>query len=245
MNSLYGKFGMKLNSTTIEMFNTSIDTELDTFKNLLDAQPELFQDFVQIGNHFLTIRKNLIEYKYIENEDLYHGIDVNVAIASAITAGGRMWMSFFKNNTLFNLYYSDTDSFVIDSKLPADLVGPELGKFKLEYIINRAVFLAPKVYGLILEDGTEIIKIKGVNKEALSNTNIQDMTNLLIKDSVREFNQSKWYKDLLVGEISVIDTAYSLKVTSNKRETEYINDDGIEIFNSTRPYNYDEIISKK
>ena len=161
MNSLYGKFGMKLNSTSIEMFNTSIDTELQSFKNLLDTQPELFQDFVQIGNHFLTIRKNLIDVKYIEAEEVYHGIDINVAIASAITAGGRIYMSFFKNNPLFNLYYSDTDSFVIDAKLPNDasndLVGSGLGKLKLEYVINRAVFLAPKVYGLILDDGTEII----------------------------------------------------------------------------------------
>lgn len=53
----------------------------------------------------------------------------------------------------FKIYYTDTDSFYIDGPLPAGMVGTELGKFKLEYVISKAIFLAPKVYGLILEDG--------------------------------------------------------------------------------------------
>ena len=96
MNSLYGKFGMKLHSTTIEMFNTENDTELNSFKVLLDTQPELFQDFVQIDSHFITIRKILIDCQYNENEDMYHGLDVNVAIASAITAGVECGCHYLK-----------------------------------------------------------------------------------------------------------------------------------------------------
>jgi len=38
--------------------------------------------------------------------------------------------------------------------------------------------------------------------------------------------------------------AYTLEITSNKRAPIYKNEDGIEIFNSTRPYYYDEITSK-
>ena len=87
-------------------------------------------------------------------------------------------------------------------------------------------------------------KIKGVKKELLSDIHFNDLNNLLIKDSVREFNQTKWYKDVLLGEISIIDTAYSLKATSNKRSSGYITQDGVEIFNFTKPYNYDEIIKK-
>jgi hypothetical protein len=113
MNSFYGKFGMKLDSTSIEIFNTTNDTELEIFKDMLEHYGNTLQDFVQIGNHILTIRKNLIDYKYTEEDDTYHGLDVNVAIASSITAGARIWMSFFKNNTNFNLYYSDTDSIII------------------------------------------------------------------------------------------------------------------------------------
>lgn len=69
-------------------------------------------------------------------------------------------MSIFKNRSEFNLYYSDTDSIVIDGSLPDHIVGGEL---KLEHVIDKAVFLAPKVYGLVTSNGEEIIKIKGVS----------------------------------------------------------------------------------
>jgi hypothetical protein len=42
------------------------------------------------------------------------------------------------------------------------MVGKELGQVKLEHLISKAVFLAPKVYGLIDVNGDEVIKIKGV-----------------------------------------------------------------------------------
>ena len=87
MNSLYGKFGMKLDSTTVEVFNNENETELQTFKELLDNKGITFKDFVVIDNHYITIRNNLVNYQYIEDEEMYHGLDVNIAIASAITAG--------------------------------------------------------------------------------------------------------------------------------------------------------------
>jgi hypothetical protein len=80
---------------------------------------------------------------------LYHGQDINIALASAITGAARVFMSVFKNNPNFTLYYSDTDSAVIDEMLPASIVGNGLGQMKLEHVINKAVFLAPKVYGLV------------------------------------------------------------------------------------------------
>lgn len=51
-------------------------------------------------------------------------------------------MSMLKNNHIINLYYSNTDSIVIDKPLTGAIVGNRLGQFKLEYEINRAVFLA-------------------------------------------------------------------------------------------------------
>lgn len=61
----------------------------------------------------------------------------------------------FKNNPNYNLYYSDTDSIVIDKPLPENQVGKEIGKMKLENVLSEGVFIAPKVYGGILADGTE------------------------------------------------------------------------------------------
>jgi hypothetical protein len=241
MNSLYGKFGMKLDSTVIEMFDTSNETENNVFKEMLEAYGETLQDYIQLDSHFLTVRKSMLHYNYNKDEDLYHGLDVNIAIASAITAGGRMWMSVLKNNPKYNLYYSDTDSAVIDRPLPAFMVGGELGQFKLEHLVNRAVFLAPKVYGLVTEYGTEIIKVKGVSKTLLAGIQVLDLEDLIVKDSTKEFTQEKWFKKVLLGEISVTDVAYTLKVTSNKRAPIYIDN----IFENTKPFYYDELLNKK
>ena len=240
MNSLYGKFGMKLDTTRIEMFDTSNEMENSIFNELLEVSGETLQDFIQIDSHFITVRKSILSYKYNEEDDMFHGLDVNIAIASAITAGARMWMSVFKNNPLFNLFYSDTDSVVVDKQLPEFMVGKELGQLKLEHVVTKAVFLAPKVYGLVDVDGSEIIKVKGVVKEMLADIKVSDLEQLLTEDSSREFTQTKWYKKVIEGEISVSDVAYTLKVTSNKRDSVYINN----IYSNTKPFNYNEIINK-
>lgn len=238
MNSLYGKFGMKVESTVVEIFNTSNETELSLFKEMLDVCGETLQDFIKIDHLYVTVRKSLQNYNYTEEEDMFHGLDVNIAIASAITGGARMWMSTLKNNPNFNLYYSDTDSAITDRPLPSFMVGNALGQFKLEYIIRRAVFLAPKVYGLITTDGQEIIKVKGLSP---ADVKIQDLENLLVKDSSKEFNHTKWYKKVIAGEITVTDVAYTLKVTSNKRQAIYIDN----MFSNTKPFKYEEIIKNK
>jgi len=168
-------------------------------------------------------------------------MEINIAIASAITAGGRVHMSIFKNNPLFNLYYSDTDSAVTDAPLPIEYIGSELGKMKLEHTITRAVFLAPKVYGFITVDGQEIIKAKGITHDVAEGLTINDLEQLLIKDSKKEFNQEKWYKKVFEGEITVTDVIYTLKTTANKRSAIFNNEEGFKIYNSTEPYNYNEI----
>jgi len=90
--------------------------------------------------------------------------NVSISIAAAITAYARIHMSQFKNNNSFNLFYSDTDSVYIDKPLDDSLVNDKiLGKLKLENIIKKGIFLAPKVYYLETEDDKIIYKVKGLN----------------------------------------------------------------------------------
>jgi hypothetical protein len=194
MNSLYGKFGMKLNRKDISIYNCSTDEGRTHFKEMLNIFGQTVEDYVKIGDNFLIIRDSFADVKYNEGLDMFHGQNINVAIASAITAGGRVEMSILKNNPDFNLYYSDTDSVVIDAPLPDNLIGSGLGKLKLEHTINRAVFLAPKVYGLVDTDGNEIIKIKGIKSEVASKLSIQELESLLIKQEERLLTQEKWFK---------------------------------------------------
>jgi len=237
MNSLYGKFGMRLEITKVEMFDCSDESGINYFRSKLDLYGTTVQDYIKLDDTFIIIRNALTDIFYNDELDKYYGQDVNIAIASTITAGARIYMSVFKNRSNFKLYYSDTDSIIIDVELPAELIGESLGQFKLEQVIERGVFLAPKVYGYITESGKEVIKVKGIKEEIVSELKIDDLDQLLIKDAFSEFTQSKWHKKVLEGEISIKDVAYTLKVTSNKREAVYVNG----IFNATKPYNYNEI----
>ena len=240
MNSLYGKFGMKLESTQVEMFDTNDEVQKDLLNGMLEIYGESLHDYIKLDDTYVTVRKNLISLFYNEDLDMYHGIDVNIAIASAISAGARMWMSTLKNDPRFNLYYSDTDSAVTDKPLPSFMVGDNLGQLKLEYIVKKAVFLAPKVYAIITDTGEEIVKVKGFSNDTLSELNFKTLESLLYKDSSKEFSHNKYFKEVIKGDITISKVAYNLKVTSNKRLNVYVND----IFSSTEPYNYDEIINK-
>ena len=171
----------------------------------------------EIDNFRILIRNSLFAYKYNEQEDMFHGLDVNIAIAASITAYARIFMSYLKKNSNIVLYYSDTDSIVVDTKLPDELVGKAIGQVKLEHIIKRAIFLAPKVYGFEDEDGKVTIKIKGISHDITDGLDLDVLESLLVKDSSKEFKQFKWFKRILEGKITVEEVIYNLKVTANKR----------------------------
>jgi len=123
MNSLYGKFCMKTENTRVDIYDCSNELGLSLFQEVINSKGETITDYIQIEDHFILVRNVMADLKYDEEQDLYHGIDVNVALASAITSYGRITMCYFKNNPEFNLYYSYTDSAVIDKQLPEHLVG--------------------------------------------------------------------------------------------------------------------------
>lgn len=63
-------------------------------------------------------------------------------------------------------YYTDTDSVFLGSPLAEeDISSTVLGKFKLENIIEKGYFIAPKCYAIKLKDHAEIVKHKGAVKE--------------------------------------------------------------------------------
>jgi hypothetical protein len=97
-------------------------------------------------------------------------------------------MAKFKMEYANNLYYSDTDSLVLDCPLPDHLVGIDLGQFKLEREVSEGVFLAPKVYGLSEYNGKVIIKNKGYIKDDITLDHLKDLLN---KDSSLKLRQDK------------------------------------------------------
>jgi hypothetical protein len=62
--------------------------------------------------------------------------------------------------------------------------------------------------------------------------NFNDFEGLLNKESILQKLQTKWIKNLGLGNISVIDQLYSLKATQNKRQLIYKNNKLV----ATRPF---------
>jgi hypothetical protein len=62
MNSLYGKFGMKLESTNIDIFDSNNEFELDMFNTLLDMLPDSIKNWIKLDNFYIIVRKNTVLY---------------------------------------------------------------------------------------------------------------------------------------------------------------------------------------
>jgi len=217
LNSLYGRFGMDDRFPKIILFNNFKD-----FKFWFNDHSEDVVDFEELGNKVLVQHRS---EDWDMQTELYGDLEthnVNIAIASAITAYARIHMSQFKNNPNFIFYYSDTDSAYIDRVLPDNMVSSTaLGKMKLENILDKAIFLAPKVYYLITETGEHIYKVKGLSHDIeLTFDNFED---LLFKDSFLKRIQTKWRRNLSEGNMSILNEVYTLQVTNNKRKLIYEN----------------------
>lgn len=210
MNSLYGRFGMDnefenhviVHSSKLEKYtnkyNVSDWTKLDSQKVLIS--------YIDEGE---------LEQKQLEN---YSTTNISIAIASAITAYARIHMSRFKNSDDYNLYYSDTDSIVIDRPLPDHQVGTGIGLMKLENTLQEGTFIAPKVYGGIFKDDTSFTKVKGFK----NNVDYLELKTLLNRDVKKlELTQEKWFRSIEQGNITIKDQIYSLQVTESKRQLVY------------------------
>ena len=176
LNSLYGRFGMSLNFNKTLIIDLVKDYKLYQILNLFYQTT-----FSSINNNIGLLKYNnqidlnsLEElnkfYNFSFSNNINHNFSTNTAIhiASAITAYGRIYMHKLKNHYKNNLYYSDTDSIILDCPLDSTLVSStKLGYLKLERKIDFALFIAPKIY--YIKSGVfEIKKFKGLNNMQLS-----------------------------------------------------------------------------
>lgn len=209
LNGLYGKFGMSPYKDKHEIIDN-------------DKLFEYVDKFKVVSSLDLKNNKQLISYSENKDdidEDFSNTPNVNVSIAAAITAYGRIVMSNYKNRDDFNLFYSDTDCIDIDKPLDENLVGKEIGKMKLVDIYTNMSYAAPKVYwGFSHNKNKEISKIKG---SKIKNIPIAEIKKVLYKDEKYNIYQDKWYKDVTNRKIDVVNEKYTLMVTGNKRKIIY------------------------
>lgn len=156
MNSLYGRFGMNPESLVTEICKH--DKYIEYMMN------DNFQSADKLTDEYYIVQ-------YLSNSS----VDDNewkaprfsaVQLSAAITSYARIYMHPYVSRP--DCIYTDTDSIVLTSPLPDELVSPdEIGKFKLEYNNNKGgIFLAPKSYLIETPEGP-VMKFKGPGKELI------------------------------------------------------------------------------
>ena len=197
-----------------------------------------FKDLSQ--NHeivdFLDLEENGLFVSYTDDTLLDKDHKVSIGIASAVTSYARIYMTQFKNNSNYKLYYTDTDSLFISGLLSKELIGNELGKFKLEYVFKEAVFLGPKLYAGVTIDDQYICKVKGYKyPKSIPFTELKKLLNKSVPAGVNglELRHDKWFKSLSDGTITIKEQIYNLISTENKRKL--IRDDSGKII-KTKPF---------
>ena len=143
INSFYGRMG--------------IGDEVD----LIELKKKITDDKIygMIDDNFITKRK------------ISKTAKANVAIAASITAKARIRLYkalLAVQESGGRVLYCDTDSIVAAFKEGAVVENKYIGEVffdtgKPDTVIKDAVFISPKTYGLLMPDGREIIKIKGIN----------------------------------------------------------------------------------
>nr|YP_010691074.1 DNA polymerase [Phellinus igniarius]WBU93175.1 DNA polymerase [Phellinus igniarius] len=205
MNSLYGRFGMKLSILTHEVVDNSKISKL-----IAQIGLDNIVDQVLLGDK--TILSSHLDFPKIPK--------INISIASAIAANARVYMSLFKNHPDFILYYTDTDSIFLNKRLPAEFESTkQLGLFKLEKVLRKFVALGPKVYGGVDRDGLEFTKVKGLKTKVT----VAQLEELLRENNSINVSQVKWFNQITNSTISVKDSSYNLTPNNNKRNLIYKN----------------------
>ncbi len=189
LNNNTGRWGMSIDKDITAMFdnehlNYLLSTrEVFNVKNInvnkflvtYNPQPSL-TICEQHGLDFNKVNKLDLKWKFEKNNRVFN--DVSIAISAMITSYARIFMNKIKLNILKNggeIYYMDTDSLVTNVKLDDNLVGKDLGQFKLEYFVNKAYFITSKTYCLLIDNDKTIIKAKGVYNDSLTLKDFEDM----------------------------------------------------------------------
>jgi len=147
MNSLYGRFAMNPVFPKVQIMSKN---EFEEFMTKSD-QANQVQSYQVFDNGHVAVTFSPDTNKIL-NDNQPMRADVSIGISAATTAYSRILMSLFKNREDIKIYYTDTDSIVVNIspeellELFPGIIGPEIGQLKLEHIIEKAVFLSPKCY---------------------------------------------------------------------------------------------------
>jgi hypothetical protein len=117
-----------------------------------------------------------------------------------------------------DLYYSDTDSLVLNGALPAEVCdSARLGQLKLEHTFIEGIFVMPKVYFLETSEGDIITRCKGYPGKLTRNQYLE-----LLEGNSLELDVIRWNRSLRASKIPIErGIPYRLTPSFNKRVKVY------------------------
>ena len=221
LNSLYGMFGRKLDVDEVVVTNTKGLYTLATYivKNIIQIDKDLYLVITQKNIAAKTLLKlnTMLRTQITGKPSL---VNSNVAIASAVTAYGRILMMKYKINPAVT--YSDTDSvFTTDIEPFNDVMSNELGDFKDEMagvIIQEGVFLGIKQYGYWFfdQEGNKVVKtvFAGVKRDSLT---FEQILELKEGGQIVVLNKNRFFKSLANFSIQIKSTNTTIKQSNDKK----------------------------
>lgn len=96
---------------------------MHTVKNIIQIKEDLELFLLHQNLDYTLINKLNIELNLKLLNSMDSVVKSNVAIASAVTAYGRIHMMKFKMLHDVNIFYTDTDSIFTDKELPSETIG--------------------------------------------------------------------------------------------------------------------------
>jgi hypothetical protein len=179
-NSLYGKTGMKRDRTSFTLYSPSKE------EKLLEKEKE-----------YTVIENSNYMVKLIETIKYSRAGYIQPQVAAFVTSWARLTLYAGIEHVLKKggeVYYYDTDSLVTSIPLPKNYVHEAIyGKWKLESVNEKGIFITPKVYCEIIDKkATEklsgslpkkdlVVKMKGVPKEFRKDYDYQKYEEILNK----------------------------------------------------------------
>lgn len=147
-NSLYGKFGMNRKR-----------------KTLLDLEDE--QECKDKGYPYMKYKHPLLKKEFLFAEIEADAQYIQPHIAAYVTSLARLVL-YEALVTQENTSYCDTDSIACGNAMLPENVDPnEYGKWDLESVVEKGIYLQPKLYFERNPEGKETVKAKGIPGDIL------------------------------------------------------------------------------
>lgn len=186
-------------------------------KNIIRVSQVLIIFLTHRNVDFNLIKSANSELKIELSKQSAEYVKTNVAIASAITAIARIEMMKYKTLPGVVVYYSDTDSIIINMELPAHMVGDGIGLMKDELNggwIEKAYFFVVKKYAFIDHEGNVKTVLSGLPRNSLTWEEVETLAN---GGSIEKDIPSQFYK--FFSTWSIVIKPKKVRITSVQQKT--------------------------